>query len=56
MMYAYFGVGAVRIPETSPTKIGPLSYTYCFMVGNMGTMCGYAMQRMMNGMMTTPPA
>ena len=41
MMYAYFGVGVVQVPH--PYDSG---HTYCFMYGNPGTMCGFAMQRM----------
>jgi hypothetical protein len=43
-MYAYFGVGAVNVPN--PSFAG---HTFCLMYGNPGDMCGYAYQRMMNG-------
>ncbi|MGA2663987.1 MAG: hypothetical protein ABSF83_03500 [Nitrososphaerales archaeon] len=45
MMYAYFGVGLVGVPNASG------GHAYCLMYGNPGTMCGLRMQRM-NQMMT----
>ena len=49
MMYAYLGLGAVYVPSP-PNPYGAvtmLTHSYCLMVGNPGTMCGYSMQRMM---------
>ncbi len=40
MMYAYFGVGSVYVPNYSGGN------NYCVMYGNPGTMCGVIMQRM----------
>jgi len=40
VMYAYFGVGAVQVPN--PYAVG---HTYCFMYGDPGTMCGFVMHR-----------
>lgn len=52
VIYAYLGIGAVRVVDMSPLLIGPLSYRYCVMVGNPGTMCGQAMQRIGNEIRT----
>jgi hypothetical protein len=40
------------VVDMSPLLIGPLSYRYCVMVGNPGTMCGQAMQRIGNEIRT----
>ena len=51
MMYAYFGVGAVSVPNPNPLLTGSAPQTYCLAYGNPGVMCGYPLQRM-NPMMT----
>jgi hypothetical protein len=44
-MYAYFGVGAVYVPDYL------LGHSYCLIYGSPDTMCGMHIQRM-NQMMT----
>ena len=48
IMYAYFGVGAVQVPNSVVNAYG-MHYSYCLMYGNPGTMRGVSAQRVMMG-------